>query len=174
MSPTLSNVSKATSQGTAFRHRLADALTRPPLRDGLTPLALVRRSLAAALVLLAVVGGQGAGTAFAQDAQSQLKAYAAAAKSTPSVADGQSFFTSKHGGDWSCSSCHGAPPTGQGKHVVTNKAIAPLAPAFNAERFTDTAKSDKWFRRNCKDVLTRECTDAEKANILAFLLSLKK
>lgn len=174
MSHTLNKVSRGTSQRAAARHRFVDAFTREPLRVGLTPLALARRSIVAALVLLSVVGGQGASTAYAQDAQSQLKAYAAAAKATPSVADGQSFFTSKHGGDWSCSSCHGVPPTGQGKHVVTSKAIAPLAPAFNAERFTDTAKSDKWFRRNCKDVLTRECTDAEKANILAFLLSLKK
>jgi hypothetical protein len=61
-----------------------------------------------------------------------------------------------------------------GLHVVTSKPIAPMAPAFNAERFTDAVKSEKWFRRNCKDVLKRECTDAEKADVLAYLLSLKK
>lgn len=112
--------------------------------------------------------------AWAQDANAQLKAYASAAKSTPSAQAGETFFNSKHGGDWSCATCHGTPPTGQGKHAVTSKPIAPMAPAFNAERFTDTAKSEKWFRRNCKDVLSRECTDAEKANVLAYLLSLKK
>jgi hypothetical protein len=46
----------------------------------------------------------------------------------------------------------------------------PLAPAFNPERFTDTAKVDKWFRRNCNDVLKRECTPVEKADVLAWLL----
>ena len=51
--------------------------------------------------------------------------------------------------------------------------IEPLAPAFNAERFTDQAKVDKWLRRNCKDVFSRECTAPEKADVLAYLLSLK-
>jgi hypothetical protein len=52
-----------------------------------------------------------------------------------------------------------------GKHASTGKKITPLAPAFNAERFTDSAKADKWFWRNCKDVLSRECTAPEKANV---------
>lgn len=112
--------------------------------------------------------------AWAQDANAQLKAYATATKSTPSVQAGEKFFNARHGAEWSCSSCHGTPPTGQGKHMVTAKPIAPMAPAFNPERFTDAAKSEKWFRRNCKDVLSRECTDAEKADVLAYLMSLKK
>ena len=29
---------------------------------------------------------------------------------------------------------------------------------------------DKWFRRNCNDVLSRECTAVEKADVLAWLL----
>ena len=44
---------------------------------------------------------------------------------------------------------------------------------FNAERFTDAAKSEKWFRRNCNDVVGRECTAAEKADVLAWLLTLE-
>jgi hypothetical protein len=60
-----------------------------------------------------------------------------------------------------------------GRHVVTGKAIAPLAPAFNAERFSDAAKSEKWFRRNCGDVVGRECSASEKADLLAWLLTLK-
>jgi hypothetical protein len=32
------------------------------------------------------------------------------------------------------------------------------------------AKVDKWFRRNCNDVLKRECTPVEKADVLAWLL----
>ena len=72
-----------------------------------------------------------------------------------------------------CASCHGTPPTAQGKHASTGKPIAPLAPAFNPKAFTDTAKVDKWFRRNCNDVLSRECTAVEKADVLAYLNALK-
>ena len=92
----------------------------------------------------------------------------------PAKADrGQVLFNQRHGGEWSCASCHGTPPTAQGKHASTGKAIAPLAPAFNAKAFTDTAKVDKWFKRNCKDVLSRECSAQEKADVLAYLTSLK-
>jgi hypothetical protein len=83
---------------------------------------------------------------------------------------GEQFFTSRHGAEWSCSSCHGSPPTAQGKHAKTGKAIRPLAPTANPERFTDTAKVEKWFKRNCNDVLARACTPAEKADVLAYLL----
>jgi cytochrome c peroxidase len=87
---------------------------------------------------------------------------------------GEVFFNSKHGGQWSCASCHGAPAVVDGKHASTGKTIKPLAPAGNPDAFTDTAKIDKWFRRNCKDVLSRECTPAEKADVLAYLLNMKR
>ena len=103
----------------------------------------------------------------------QLAGYTAQAGAPAQAARGQAFFTTKHGREWSCSSCHGATPTGIGKHASTGKDIKPLAPAFNAERFADAAKSEKWFRRNCNDVVGRECTPAEKADVLAWLLSLK-
>ncbi|NIC40040.1 DUF1924 domain-containing protein [Aquabacterium sp. A08] len=92
----------------------------------------------------------------------------------PGQADaGRAFFTQRHGGECSCASCHGSPPTAAGQHASTGKTIAPLAPAFNPKAFTDSAKVDKWFRRNCKDVLNRECTAAEKADVLAYLNALK-
>lgn len=103
----------------------------------------------------------------------QLAHWSAAAGTLGNAARGQSFFTSRHGGEWSCASCHGQPPTAEGQHASTGKPIAPLAPAFNARAFTDTAKVDKWFRRNCKDVLSRECSATEKADVLAYLNSLK-
>jgi hypothetical protein len=89
------------------------------------------------------------------------------------AARGEAFFNATHGGEWSCASCHGKPPVGVGKHASTGKAIQPLAPAKNPERFTDVAKVDKWFKRNCKDVLSRECSAAEKADVMAYLTSLK-
>jgi hypothetical protein len=102
-----------------------------------------------------------------------LAGYTAQAGSPPVPARGQKLFTERHGREWSCSSCHGAVPIQTGKHASTGKSIAPLAPAFNPERFTDSAKTEKWFRRNCNDVIGRECTAAEKADVLSWLLTLK-
>ncbi len=86
---------------------------------------------------------------------------------------GARFFASKRGSEWSCASCHTERPTQAGRHARTDKPIAPLAPAANAERFTDAAKVDKWFRRNCNDTLARLCSAQEKADVLAWLLALK-
>ena len=103
----------------------------------------------------------------------QLARWSAEAGRPGDAARGQAFFDSRHGREWSCASCHGLPPTGSGKHAGTGKTIDPLAPAFNPQAFTDAARVDKWFRRNCKDVLARECGAAEKADVLAYLASLK-
>ena len=88
-----------------------------------------------------------------------------------SVERGRAFFNATHGGDWSCSSCHTNNPAQGGAHVVTKKSIAPMAPAANPQRFTDAAKVEKWFRRNCKDVLARACSAEEKGDVLAYLLA---
>ena len=85
---------------------------------------------------------------------------------------GEQFFKSQHGGDWSCSSCHTDNPAASGKHVVTEKLIEPMAPSANPERFTNAVKVEKWFKRNCKDVVKRECTALEKGDVLTYLLSL--
>jgi hypothetical protein len=103
----------------------------------------------------------------------------AAAKAAPgfkgfSAASGEQFFKSSHGGEYSCASCHTEDPAGKGKHAKTNKVIEPLAPSANAERFTDPAKVEKWFKRNCNDVLSRACTAQEKGDVLAWLLTVKK
>lgn len=125
--------------------------------------------LALALGLLLPLVAQAGDTS----AAAQLQRWNAEAGAAGSPAQGQVFFQSRHGAEWSCASCHGTPPTAQGKHASTGKTIEPLAPAFNAKAFTDAAKVDKWFRRNCKDVLSRECSPREKADVLAYLLSLK-
>lgn len=132
------------------------------------PVSSLSAWAAAALLALAT-------TAYAGDTTpaAQLQRWSAEAGAPGDAARGKSFFQARHGGEWLCASCHGALPTSPGKHASTGKGIAPLAPAFNARSLTDAAKSDKWFRRNCKDVLSRECTAAEKADVLAFLLELK-
>ena len=87
---------------------------------------------------------------------------------------GATFFNATHGGEWSCASCHTANPLAPGRHARTGKTIAPLAPAGDAERFTSLGKAEKWFRRNCNDVLDRACTVQEKGDILAYLIGLSQ
>ncbi len=87
---------------------------------------------------------------------------------------GRQFFRQPHGNDWSCASCHTDNPAGSGKHAKTAKVIAPLAPAANPERFASAAKVEKWFRRNCNDVLGRTCTAQEKGDVLAWLTTIRK
>jgi len=87
-----------------------------------------------------------------------------------SVERGRAFFQSTHGNEWSCASCHTQDPAASGRHAKTSKAIAPLAPAANPERFTSTAEAEKWFKRNCNDVLGRACTAQEKGDVLAYLM----
>lgn len=131
------------------------------------------RTAASALLAGLTLGMTGMGAIAATPAE-MLANYTAQSGGTASAARGQEFFTSKHGKDWSCSSCHTSNPTSEGKHAATGKLISPLAPAANAERFTDTAKTEKWFRRNCNDVVGRECSAAEKADVMAWLMSIKK
>ncbi len=123
--------------------------------------------------ILAVAALALAAAAYAATPGDQLAAYSAAAKTGADAARGQKLFTTQGTKDWSCSSCHGATPVAPGRHAATGKPIQPLAPAANPQRFTDAAKTEKWFRRNCNDVLGRECTPGEKADILAWLMTLK-
>ncbi len=86
---------------------------------------------------------------------------------------GKLFFNNTHGNDWSCATCHTQNPADTGKHAKTDKLIDPLAPSANAERFTDPKKVAKWFKRNCGDVLDRECTSLEKGDVLTYLMAIK-
>jgi hypothetical protein len=61
-----------------------------------------------------------------------------------------------------------------GRHATTGREIAPLAPAANPARLVDVDRIEKWFKRNCNDVLRRACTAAEKGDVLAYLTSLKR
>lgn len=131
------------------------------------------------LLSLCCLSAMTAATARADTPASLLATYTSAAKQenrafTAFSADrGRQFFASRHGGDWSCSSCHTSDPRQSGHHAVTNKVIAPMAPAINPERFTDAAKVEKWFRRNCKDVAGRACTATEKGDVVIYLQSLR-
>jgi len=69
----------------------------------------------------------------------------------------------------SCTTCHGSDLTKSGSHERTGKVIDPMAFSVNAERYTDPAKIEKWFLRNCKWTLGRECTAQEKGDVLTYL-----
>lgn len=127
------------------------------------------RILVAALATVSAVSAVAATpeqllTSYEAEARSMVKGFAGF-----SSARGEKFFNSTHGAAWSCASCHGAAPTAAGKHAKTGKTITPLAPTANAERFTDPAKVEKWFKRNCNDVLARACTPLEKGDVMTFL-----
>lgn len=104
--------------------------------------------------------------------QELLKGYEAnAAKASP--VRGEQLFNTKHGREWSCSSCHENPPNHDTKHAVTGKLIKALSPNSNPDRFVDPAKVEKWFKRNCNDVFGRECSAQEKADVLSWLMTVK-
>ena len=124
--------------------------------------------LAAALAASLTLFGAHAATP-----QDLLAGYVAQSGTPAAAARGETFFAQTHGREWRCTSCHTARPTAAGRHASTGKPIDALAPAGNPQRFTDAAKTEKWFRRNCNDVLGRECSAGEKADVLAWLSTLK-
>ena len=117
--------------------------------------------------------------AMAEQPQDFLATFAAEARQdNPAFAGfkagrGRQLFNSPHGGEWSCSTCHTDNPAATGQHAVTQKTIEPLAPSSNPERFSNRAKVEKWFKRNCKDVLKRECTALEKGDVLTYLMTVQ-
>jgi uncharacterized membrane protein len=128
---------------------------------------------------LMLIAGLSIQMAFAETPIEVLAAFKAEAAVTPgfqefSATRGENFFKTKHNHDLSCSKCHTDNPAAQGKHSETDKLIKPLAPAANEERFTDMKKVAKWFKRNCKDVLDRECTAQEKGDVITYLLTVHK
>jgi len=125
-------------------------------------------------IALAVVAcAQPLASALAASPAELATAYAARSGVPPRPDSGQQFFTANHGREWSCSTCHGALPTQPGRHAATGKPIGALAPAFDPQRFSNGDKVEKWFRRNCRDVVGRECTAGEKADVIAWLMTLK-
>ena len=70
-----------------------------------------------------------------------------------------------------CARCHGADLTRPGRHVRTGKPIEPMALSVNPARLSDPGKAEKWFRRNCRWTLGRECTPQEKGDFIHFMIS---
>lgn len=79
------------------------------------------------------------------------------------------FKDKKTGQSRSCTTCHGIDLKKAGKHVRTNKPIEPMAPGVNKKSLTDVGNIKKWFKRNCKWTLGRECSIQEQADILTYI-----
>ncbi len=132
--------------------------------------------LAAALASLAL-----SGFALADPARDALlQQLAAEAKAVDSAfagfaaERGAAFFSAVHKGGGaetpSCTTCHTASPKNTGQ-TRAGKPIAPMAVSLTPERFTDPEKVAKWFGRNCRSVLGRECTVLEKGDFITFMMS---
>ncbi len=95
----------------------------------------------------------------------------------PTATDGKFFYNRKiklgNGKETACASCHTANPADNGKHIVTGKAIRPLSPAVNEKRFSDFENVEKKFSKHCKDIIGSDCTAAEKASYITYLLTEK-
>lgn len=145
-------------------------------------IASSRTAKLASVTLLAIAASFGAAlSAMGPAQQANYDKYLAAAKAADagfkefSAERGKAFFLAKHVGGRpdtpSCTTCHTADPTQAGQ-TRAGKQIAPMALSANPKRFTDAAEIEKWFKRNCSDVLGRECTTLEKGDVMAFLLNL--
>ncbi|MGK7345459.1 MAG: DUF1924 domain-containing protein [Candidatus Nitrospinota bacterium M3_3B_026] len=80
----------------------------------------------------------------------------------------KTFKSAEDGSDRSCVTCHTENLRQVGKHAKTGEPIEPLAPSANPKRLTDTRHVRKWFLRNCKWTLGRECGPQEKGDLLMF------
>jgi hypothetical protein len=138
---------------------------------------MARQLLVAAALLVPALASAGAGNP-AQIAI--LDQYVAVAKaepgySGPSPERGRAFFFASHAAGKAdtpaCTSCHSEDLKGPGR-TRAGKAIEPMAASVAPGRYADAATVEKWLKRNCADVLGRECTASEKADALAFLLGL--
>ena len=80
----------------------------------------------------------------------------------------RSFMQEKLGKQVKCASCHTTNLSQAGSHLRTGKIIEPMAVSANALRFNDPEKIEKWFLRNCKWTLGRECSVQEKGDFLSY------
>ncbi|WP_421994472.1 DUF1924 domain-containing protein [Reyranella sp.] len=136
---------------------------------------MIRRlSLAAAMTLLPVVVAAGDAS---RDAI--LAGYAAEARRADPAAGafsagrGEALFRGRWaGGDArtpSCTACHTADPRQPGRNAKTGRPIGPVAVSVNPQRFTDPARVEKQFARDCHSVLGRACTPLEKGDYITFM-----
>jgi cytochrome b len=138
--------------------------------------ALLLGALAAATLALSLgLPGRAAASPVARELLREYEAQArrqGAGFNAFSAEEGRKLYFAEfvqEGRKVSCASCHTANPRAQGL-TPAGKVVEPLAPAANPDRLTDRAQVEKWFKRNCKGVMGRECTAEEKGHFVTFLL----
>lgn len=125
-------------------------------------------------VLLGLLGLAAVPAMAADVVDERLAAYRAEGAGPFDAARGKAMWTQTHTHSKadkprSCSTCHTDDPRAVGKHARTGKAIKPLAPSVNPQRLTEVREIEKWFKRNCKWTIGRECTPQEKGDFLSYL-----
>ena len=135
-----------------------------------------------AAILVAFAGlAAGGAVAFADGRRDSIltefanQAKAADAKFSGFSADrGKTLWFADHTGGKpdtpSCTTCHTKDPKAKGQSRA-GKELSPMAVSKTPDRFTEPEKVAKWFLRNCMTVLGRECTPAEKGDVITFLAS---
>ena len=126
-------------------------------------------ALAAALIALHCSAARGDDVVSAILKQYEKQGAAAFNASAAQAMWSREFADAKSGEKRRCSTCHTEDLRRPGKHAVTGKVIEPLAPSANPKRLTDPEHIEKWFLRNCKWTLGRECTPQEKGDFLAMI-----
>jgi cytochrome c peroxidase len=127
--------------------------------------AVVMACLSAPALVLAQTSALEQSARWAQAAKNYDPAF------KPSAVRGQALFNKQFSHNQnmpSCTSCHTSNLADQGRHVITNKSLAPMVARGQNARFTEASKTDKWLKRNCSDVIGRDCYADEKADLLLF------
>jgi len=131
-------------------------------------------------ILVMLLAASLATAAHAGEREDQLARYASAARAADagfsgfSAARGETLHLTRHAGGKpdspACTSCHGDDARAAGR-TRAGKSIEPMALSVSPDRYTDAAKVEKWFRRNCVEVLGRECSPREKGDWLTYMMS---
>lgn len=134
----------------------------------------------ALLGLLAALALLAAGPARASPREVLLEGFATQARAADpgfagfSAARGETLFRTEFAQGKAetpaCTACHTESPLKAGE-TRAGKPIEPMAVSATPERYTDPKEVAKWFRRNCKSVLGRECTALEKGDFLTFMIT---
>lgn len=108
--------------------------------------------------------------------QTLIASYETAGAGSFSATAGQSAWSAEHhppGSDTarSCATCHGTDLTKPGRHATTGRSIEPMALSANPQRLSDPIKAERWFTRNCRWTLGRECTAQEKGDFVRLMQS---
>ena len=125
------------------------------------------------LIFLTLLIGGGA-LAAGSAVPGMMAGYTAAGAGPADANRGAAMWTAEHpspegGAARSCTSCHPVDHSKAGKHAKTGELITALSPRVDSQRLSDPLEIEKWFGRNCKWTLGRECTPQEKADFLAFI-----